>query len=169
MHACTHIHTIMQTHIHKHQCPHTCTYACMLLCVYTQAHTKKRKWKRRERLTWRQKTYYQMEKLIYWQPKTDRYRDRDEKTALRPAKRQTSSFLQRWMFMGFSSSSSKALHRVRSLSSSRWMWYTSRLQQSHKRLSTAPTRLIIMGFWTLYYVTHTDQIHLVNSTTDPLL
>lgn len=109
-----------------------------------------------------------MEKLTYWQPKTDKYGDRDGKTGLQPVVRRTSSFLQRWMFMGFSSSSSKALHRVRSLSSSRWMWYTSRLQQSHNRPSTAPTRLIIMGFWTLYYVTHTDQIHLVNSTTDPL-
>jgi len=35
---------------------------------------------------------------------------------------QTSSLRQRWMFMGFSSSSSRALHRVLSRRSSRFKW-----------------------------------------------
>lgn len=41
----------------------------------------------------------------------------------------TSSFLHLWMFIGFSNSSSRALHRVLSLSNSLWMWYTSSLQR----------------------------------------
>ena len=44
----------------------------------------------------------------------------------------TSSFLQRWMFIGFSSSSSSALHRVLCLSSSRWTWYNSLLHTQPK-------------------------------------
>jgi hypothetical protein len=41
----------------------------------------------------------------------------------------TSSFLHRWIFMGFSNSSSKALQRVLSRNSSRCVWYTSRLKK----------------------------------------
>ena len=158
MHECTHMHACMQTHTHTQAWMPTHMHICMhvAVCVHTSTYKKEKMKEEREAdmKTKTTTTYYQMEKLIYWQPKTDKYGDRDGKTGLQPAVRQTSSFLQRWMFMGFSSSSSKALHRVRSLSSSRWMWYTSRLQQSHKHPSTAPTRFVIMGFWTLYYVTH---------------
>lgn len=52
----------------------------------------------------------------------------------------TSSFLHLWMFMGFSSSSSRALQRVLSLSSSLCRWYTSRLRSS--TLATLFCRII---------------------------
>ena len=42
----------------------------------------------------------------------------------------TSNFLHRWIFIGFSSSSSSALHRVLSRSNSRCMLYTSRRSSS---------------------------------------
>lgn len=43
----------------------------------------------------------------------------------------TSSFLHLCIFIGFSSSSSRALHLVLSLKSSLWMWYTSRLNAKY--------------------------------------
>lgn len=54
-----------------------------------------------------------------------------------------SNFLQRWMFIGFSSSSSNALHLVRSLSNSRWMWYNSRLTVAQKVVKISVMTVLI--------------------------
>lgn len=76
---------------HMHICMH------VAVCVHTSTYKKEKMKEEREAdmKTKTTTTYYQMEKLIYWQPKTDKYGDRDGKTGLQPAVRQTSSFLQR--------------------------------------------------------------------------
>ena len=78
----------------------------------------------------------------------------------------TSSFLQRWMFIGFSSSSSSALHRVLCLSSSRWTWYSSLLQSSSIMHSQMHTHIHCTWLHTMF---HEVIIYLRSSMLETLL